>query len=119
VVWLAYNGREDVALKQIAKSDRASYATGRKEIKIGQAICPAMTPNSCFLPVLEAIDDKRDLWIAFRLGGNSLGKRMFEIKGEFVRSERVYRVNHLPWMCALNQSFSELKAMLRDMCEAL
>jgi hypothetical protein len=68
-------------MKQISKSDRAAYATGRKEVKFGQAVCAV--PNTYFLSVLDAIDDRRDLWIVFRLGGSSVGKKMFEIKGEF------------------------------------
>jgi hypothetical protein len=65
------------------------------------------------------MDDRKDLWIAFKLGGCSLGKKMFEIKGEFCRGERVYRVNHLDWIVELNYSFDPLKQLLKCVLQAL
>ncbi|CAD7952387.1 unnamed protein product [Amoebophrya sp. A25] len=48
---------------------------------------------------LEAfVEGKTDLWIVMEDGGAPISKSLFEVKGEFVNSARVYRVNHGPLM---------------------
>ncbi len=44
--------------------------------------------------LLDSIDDKNDLWLIMELCGKPLSKRMFEVKGEFYRGERIYSVIH-------------------------
>ena len=34
----------------------------------------------------------RDTWMVFELGGHTLSKLLFEMKGEFFKGERVYHV---------------------------
>jgi hypothetical protein len=44
--------------------------------------------------MLDSIDDKHDLWLAMELCGQPLSKRMFDVKGEFFKGERIYSVTH-------------------------
>ena len=34
----------------------------------------------------------KDLWMVFELGGQTLSKVLYEMKGEFFKGERVYQV---------------------------
>lgn len=34
----------------------------------------------------------KDLWMVFELGGHTLSKLLYEMKGEFFKGERVYQV---------------------------
>jgi hypothetical protein len=39
------------------------------------------------------IEEKNDKWLVYQLGGHSLSKECFDIKGEFFNGERIYKVN--------------------------
>jgi len=54
-----------------------------------------------------------------KLGGTNLGKCLFEIKGEFCRSERVYRVNHLELINSLEMTIEPLQELLRTVISAI
>ena len=41
---------------------------------------------------IEAVETKQDLWMVFELGGSTLAKSIFDIKGEFHKGERIYGV---------------------------
>lgn len=52
--------------------------------------------------VIRFIDFKQtsqDTWLVFELGGSSLTKLLFEIKGEFVKGERIYNVSYSSMSC--------------------
>ena len=34
-----------------------------------------------------------DMWLVFEIGGSSLSKSLYDLKGEFFKGERVYSVN--------------------------
>jgi hypothetical protein len=36
----------------------------------------------------------KDVWLVFELGGNTLQKQLFEVKGCFYKSERIYQINN-------------------------
>eukprot|EP00928_Gymnodinium_smaydae_P095998 TRINITY_DN8378_c0_g1_i2.p1 TRINITY_DN8378_c0_g1~~TRINITY_DN8378_c0_g1_i2.p1 ORF type:complete len:319 (-),score=61.53 TRINITY_DN8378_c0_g1_i2:87-1043(-) len=52
-------------------------------------------------------------------GGLSLTKCAYEIRGEFLRSERLYRVSHLPLVQAMKRDVSVLKSVLGQLLSAL
>ena len=36
---------------------------------------------------------RSDQWLMFEMGGQSLSKMLFDVKGEFYKGERIYAVN--------------------------
>ncbi len=44
---------------------------------------------------------------------------MFEVKGEFYKGERIYKVNHWALYFSLRNTLSVTKDFIRRMCEAL
>lgn len=53
---------------------------------------------------VKKIEDRHDLWLVYELGGQSLSKALFEIKGEFYKGERIYNVNHGTFYKALRDN---------------
>jgi hypothetical protein len=49
--------------------------------------------NLCLL--LDYVEDKKDLFLIYELvEGKTLNELLFEVKGEFYKGERIYRVDH-------------------------
>ncbi|CAE8619170.1 unnamed protein product [Polarella glacialis] len=135
VVWLAVpaGSQTPVAIKQVAKGNtgkkRADTEAARKEVFFGQYffksggepnISPAQYPGiSHIAKLLDHIETKRDIWLVMEFGGLSLTKSFYEIKGEFNRGERVYRVNHLPLLESMKRDSRVLKILLRQLLLAL
>ena len=44
--------------------------------------------------LLDENDEKQDYWLTYELGGISLTKTLFDVKGQFHKGERIYNVNH-------------------------
>lgn len=44
--------------------------------------------------LIDAKEDKHDLFLIFELGGKSISKELFEVKGEFFKGERIYSILH-------------------------
>ena len=44
--------------------------------------------------LIDAIEDGKDLWLIYEVGGKSMSKTLTEVKGEFYKGERIYRVQH-------------------------
>lgn len=45
------------------------------------------------ISVVEILQDSKDTWIVYELGGETLSKVMMEMKGDFIDGSRVYTVN--------------------------
>jgi len=137
VVWLAVptggqQGRA-VAIKQVAKGagvkKRSDCDAARKEIFFGSYLFhtggePKLSPTrhpgiQHVAKLLEYCETKRDIWLVMEYGGTSLTKSAYEIKGEFLRGERLYRVNHLPLLQAMKRDHTVLKSLLRQLLSAL
>ena len=65
--------------------------------------------------LLERIEEKKDIWLVYELGGISLSKLLFDVKGEFHNGERIYFVNHQNFYLALKKN----KHLLRQFIEKL
>ena len=61
----------------------------------------------------------KDIWIVYELGSLSLGKHLFDVKGEFFKGERIYNVGHQPFFNSLRRDPSILKDFLRHIAKAL
>jgi serine/threonine protein kinase len=44
--------------------------------------------------LLDEIEEPKDYWLVYEVGAQSLGKQLFDVKGEFYKGERIYLVNH-------------------------
>jgi len=135
VVWLAAPAGQKgfVAVKQVAKGTqgkkRSDTEAARKEIFFGQylfhsaaesRLSPSRDPGIHHIArLLDFQETKRDIWIVMEYGGTSLTKMAYEIKGEFLRGERLYRVNHLPMLQSMKQDPSVLRDLLRQLFSAL
>mmetsp|Transcript_106297 Transcript_106297/g.184774 ORF Transcript_106297/g.184774 Transcript_106297/m.184774 type:complete len:638 (+) Transcript_106297:135-2048(+) len=135
VVWLAAPvGQKDVvAIKQVAKGNtgkkRSDTEAARKEIFFGSYFFhPGGEPkvSTSRYPGIEHIaklldyaETKRDIWLVMEYGGTCLTKMAYEIKGEFLRGERLYRVMHLPLLQAMKCDPDVLKDILRQLLSAL
>ena len=43
--------------------------------------------------LLGKYSDNKDQWLFYELGGQCLGKQLFDVKGEFFKGERVYGIH--------------------------
>lgn len=134
-VWLATpSGRSGlVAIKQVAKGTtgkkKADTDSARKELAFGQSLfhpggVPVVSEREYpgirhIAKLLDAVETKRDLWLVQEFGGTCLTKACFEIKGEFVRGERLYRCIHQPLLLAMRRNPVYLKRAVKQLLQAL
>eukprot|EP00927_Polykrikos_kofoidii_P023657 TRINITY_DN21719_c0_g3_i1.p1 TRINITY_DN21719_c0_g3~~TRINITY_DN21719_c0_g3_i1.p1 ORF type:complete len:839 (-),score=131.85 TRINITY_DN21719_c0_g3_i1:85-2559(-) len=135
VVWLATpsGGTGTVAVKQVAKGTsgkkRSDTDAARKEIFFGSYFFhtggePKLSPSRYpgiegIAKLLDHTETKRDIWLVMEYGGTSLTKCAYEIRGEFLRGERLYRVHHQPLLQSMKQRETVLKSVLRQLLSAL
>lgn len=136
VVWLAVpstGSRTPVAIKQVAKGTtgkkKSDTEAARKEILFGSYFFhaggePKVSLKKCpgiahIAKLLDYQETKRDIWLVMEFGGTSLTKMAYEIKGEFNRGERLYRVLHLPLLETMKRDPRVLKAVFRQLLSAL
>lgn len=117
LVWLAINLKteEKVALKQFPKK-QSSIGSSKVESAIFEAIdCDSTAEHKghkYISHLLDKIEDKRDCWLVYELGGSSLSKMLFEVKGEFHNGERIYFVNHQNFYIDIKQNKDLLRQFL-------
>lgn len=135
VVWLAQpiGQKGYVAIKQVAKGNtgkkRSDCESARKEIFFGSYLFhpggepkfpPARYPGiRNVAKLLDHSETKRDIWMVMEYGGTCLTKSAYEIKGEFLRGERLYRVMHMPLLQQMKRDPAVLKGLLRQLLSAL
>ncbi|CAI2362767.1 unnamed protein product [Moneuplotes crassus] len=107
IVWLAKHIETGakVAVKQFPK--KMDVSSGRVEALILQRIFENEIDSTEFpginyiAKLLDTIEDKNDLWLIYELGGVTLTKNLFEVKGEFFKGQRVYHCNYQKFYYAL------------------
>jgi dual specificity tyrosine-phosphorylation-regulated kinase 2/3/4 len=122
LVWLAEDlttGKK-IAIKQISKSTGPNAVeSSKREIHFGNILNEFSSPASdSIIQLLDSRVEKSDLWAFYEVGGTSLSKALFQVKGEFVKGERMYRIEHPD----LYESFKEmrnLQVFLRELLTAL
>lgn len=111
-MWLARSlaTGEKVALKQFPRQNKALDPTAQSEVIFGRMIFPRMQGTGGkvaygleteYFPgikhiskLLDEIEDSKDYWLVYEVGAQSLGKQLFDVKGEFFKGERIYHVSH-------------------------
>jgi len=135
VVWLAAPAGQKglVAIKQVIKGStgkkRSDTEAARKEIMFGSyffhtggepKLSTTRHPGIHHIAkLIDYVETKRDLWLVMEYGGTSLTKTAYEIKGEFLRGERMYRVVHLPVLQSMKRDLEIFKVMMRQLLSAL
>eukprot|EP00345_Euplotes_harpa_P011296 CAMPEP_0168348940 /NCGR_PEP_ID=MMETSP0213-20121227/20080_1 /TAXON_ID=151035 /ORGANISM="Euplotes harpa, Strain FSP1.4" /LENGTH=289 /DNA_ID=CAMNT_0008358707 /DNA_START=40 /DNA_END=905 /DNA_ORIENTATION=+ len=117
LVWLAKQTatKQIVALKQFPKN-QGSIGSAKVEEDIFKQLGSNQLNadhegNKSISHLLSTIDDKKDVWLVYEVGGDSLSKALFNIKGEFHKGERIYFINHQD----LYRSIKKNKNMLRQL----
>ena len=64
--------------------------------------------------LIDLKENKHDKWLIYELGGISLSKLCFEIKGQFMNSERVYWVHYRPFYRLIKKNPETLKVLTRQ-----
>ena len=68
---------------------------------------------------INVIDDIKDMWLVHEEGGLSLTKSLFEVKGEFYKGERIYRVISQPFYNLIKVNTNLLKELIKKLIEVL
>eukprot|EP01066_Platyproteum_vivax_P015013 Platyproteum_vivax@DN6685_c0_g1_i1.p1 len=133
VVWSAVDSAgNEVAVKQVVKGASHKHVgdvmSARREIKFGTCLFKNGQP----LPIVAGwpgiqnitrlvsyYETRQDVFLVMEKAGPSFTKHLFEIKGEFVKGERVYRVHHQPLYIAMKNDLFLVKKFLHEVLEAL
>lgn len=117
IVWLCENLSNNnlSAIKQFSKKNgNISFDSGINELEISNSIKIKSEGIVHISLLLDYIQDYNDLWLIYELGGSSLSKDLFEIKGEFFKNERIYRIYHNEFYEILNRNPQLLKELLKQ-----
>ena len=123
IVWLArhLDTGKKVAVKQFPK--KADTSSGKVEALILQRIFeteidPKEFPGINYIAeLLDINEDKHDLWLTYELGGMTLTKNLFEVKGEFYKGERVYHCSYQDLYFAMKKDRTVLIDFMTKMCQ--
>jgi serine/threonine protein kinase len=70
--------------------------------------------------LIDKVEDKKDIWLIYQLcQGQTLNELLFDVKGEFFKGERIYKVNHQPFYTAIRKNLNLLRDLLARMADAL
>lgn len=115
-----YSGHSMVAIKQFPKTrGKIIDSSAKTEIDIGNILFPFRLRDGCdgskstdfkrgtalsadkhpgmrhISKFLDQIEDPRDVWLVYEVGPTCLRKTLCDVKGEFYKGERIYRIQHL------------------------
>ena len=122
LVWLGeeLETGKRLAIKQISRlSGSNAIESCKREVHFGTML-KEFSSQACdsIIKLVDSRFDKQDSWAFFEVGGGSLSKALFQVRGEFVKSERIYRIEHPP----LYEHFTcidNLRCFMRDLLKAL
>mmetsp|Transcript_47529 Transcript_47529/g.62858 ORF Transcript_47529/g.62858 Transcript_47529/m.62858 type:complete len:167 (+) Transcript_47529:1638-2138(+) len=84
----------------------------------GYSINPKEFPGILKIAKLHAVlDETRDVWLSYQVGGSCLTNLLFEVKGEFYKGERIYGVQHKDFYRALKTDKTVLVDLIRMLAE--
>lgn len=119
VVWLCLRLEDStkVALKQFPK--KSNTASAAVEVNASEILAESNHPGLRHISkLLQIIDDAKDIWLAYEVGAQPLGKHLFDVKGEFFHGERIYSVIHKEFYQALGRDHRVLKDFIYMLAEA-
>jgi dual specificity tyrosine-phosphorylation-regulated kinase 2/3/4 len=122
LVWLAEDNLTGkmIAVKQVSRMSGSNAVDScKREIHFGSLLNEI--PHPALANVAKLVGsktDKSDLWALFELGGMSLSKALFHVKGEFVKGERMYLIEHSPLYTHF-QTVHVIQKFLRELLETI
>ena len=123
LVWLGENARtgQKVAVKQVSRSNGSNVVEScKREIYFGQLLSDVSHPAvENIAKFLDFKNERHDLWAMFEVGGTSLSKALFTLKGEFLKGERVYQIHHGPLYTEFVENPQRFKAFIRELLAIL
>lgn len=100
LVWMGEDTEsgKKIAIKQISKiSGPNTIESCKREIHFGVLMNDINHPAlQSIIHFIDSKIDKSDMWAFYEIGGMSLSKSLFQVKGEFVKGERLYKIQHPP-----------------------
>lgn len=92
-----------------------SIEIAKREIEVLK-ILNADKYNKCdnIIDYYSSYEDHDDIWLAFEKGGKSLTSLAFKIKGDFLKSERIYIIKKGLFIKYLVENISEFKKMIKE-----
>jgi len=122
LVWLGIKGENKVAVKQFAKAKnlKADIDSWKTEVEINRNLFSSNNPSTINIAkCLDVIEEAKDVWMVYELGGQSLTKQLFEIKGEFFKGERLYKITHQQLYKQFQSNPQLLKIFIKTILETL
>lgn len=84
----------------------------------GYSINPKEFPGILKIAKLHAVlEETKDVWLSYQVGGQCLTNLLFEVKGEFYKGERIYGVQHRDFYRALKADKQVLIDLIRMLAE--
>lgn len=122
IVWLGedLSTGKKFAIKQISRfSGPNAIESSKREIHIGTLLNESDHPASgSLIKLLDSKIEKSDLWAFYEIGGTSLSKALFQVKGEFVKGERMYRIEH-PVLYEFFKDIRNFQMFLQELIQAI
>jgi serine/threonine protein kinase len=122
LVWLGTKGEDKVAIKQFARARnlKVDIDSWRTEVEINKILFSSNDASIANIAkCLGVIEELKDVWVVYELGGQSLTKQLFEIKGEFFKGERLYKITHQPLYKQFQTNTQSLKTFIRIILKTL
>ena len=68
----------------------------------------------------DCVQDKKDVWLIYELcPGKTLNELLFDVKGEFYKGERLYKVHHGAFYHDIRNNTELLRDFMKRMADAL
>lgn len=127
VVWLLKNQStgEQVAGKQFPAKKMASLGKSiQMEEMTSMALKEYLKDHSHegaqhISMLLDTVETRSDKWLFYQLGGQSLTDALFKIKGEFYKSERIYRIEQQDLYYHIKEEPRLMKQILTKLLKAI
>ena len=84
----------------------------------GYSVNPEEFPGILRIAKLNSvIEEAKDVWLSYEVGGQCLTKYLFDVKGEFYKRERIYCIKHGEFYKALKSNKQVLIDLIRMLAE--
>lgn len=84
----------------------------------GYSIDPVEFPGILKIARLYAVlEETKDVWLAYQVGGKCLTDLLFDVKGEFYKGERIYGVTHQGFYSALKNDKQVIVDLIRMLAQ--
>lgn len=68
--------------------------------------------------LIDQVEDSKDVWLVYEVGAKCLGKELCDVKGEFYKGERIYRIQHQDFYQILMYNHNILRTLIVKIAQA-